>query len=70
MRLAGLERVLGRRSGLLMIDLEDDEWTSASRLERWYDQGEKLAREYQEIEEGVLVDQAGNIHFLPNRGYQ
>ncbi len=68
MRVAALEMVVGRHLDVMWIDLGEEQWTRSSREERWFAQGERLCRDYLEVEEGVLVDRAGNLHLCPIGG--
>ena len=63
MRLAALERVITQSLGYYLVDVSDEGWTAASLEARWFRAGEELARNYFEVEEGVLVDRRGNLVF-------
>jgi len=62
---AALVSVVERRRGFLAVKFDDGDWIRSSREERWFTEGERLAREYFEVEDGdgVLVDRAGNLRF-------
>ena len=69
MRLAGLETMVGRRNGAFVVDFAEDAWTLTANDEVWFADGERLARDYQEVQEGVLMDRAGNLRFAVTGGW-
>jgi hypothetical protein len=63
MRLAALESVITLCLGYYLVDVSDEGWTAASLESRWFKAGDDLARNYFQVEEGVLVDRQGNLVF-------
>jgi hypothetical protein len=65
MRLAAMESVITRCMGYYLVDVSDEGWTAASLEARWFQAGEQLARDFFELEDGMLVDREGKLVFRP-----
>jgi hypothetical protein len=64
MRLMALESVLTHCCGYYLVDLSDEGWTEAKVDNRWWTDGERLARRYMQAEDGTLVEREGGPRFV------